>query len=66
MKFLEKSSFRMPFPGETVILQCRKCKKIFTGPNPKDGGFFDFGKTEKPECPECGSRKVERYFGVMY
>lgn len=62
MKFPDKSSFRMPLPGETVVLQCCKCKKIFSGPNPDGFGFL----AKKPSCPECGSRKVERYFGVMY
>lgn len=64
MKFPGKSSFRMPLPGETVVLQCCKCKKIFSGPNPNGFGFLFSAK--KTRCPECGSRKVERYFGVMY
>lgn len=67
LKFI--SSFRRPLPGETVVLQCAKCKRIFSGPNPDVFGEeipSIFEKREKPVCPDCGSKKVERYFGVMY
>lgn len=62
------SSFRQPLPGETVVLQCTKCKRIFFGPNPEGWGrgLWIFENRKKPVCPDCGSKKVERYFAVMY
>lgn len=62
------SSFRPPLLGETVVLQCTKCKRIFSGPNPDglDIGLWIFGNRKKPVCPDCGSKHVERYFAVMY
>ena len=54
---------RPPRQGENVVYICHKCQHRFTAKL----SFLPLpGLLEKRKCPECGSLKTSRDFGVAY